>query len=36
MAKYGSDLEGTLYYETPEEKKVFIYTVEFNYKKELE
>ena len=40
ISKYGSDFEGTLYYETkesgPEEKTVKIYTVEFNYKKELE
>ena len=35
-SKYGSDFEGTLYYEIPEEKTVKIYTVEFNYKKELE
>ena len=34
-SKYGSDFEGTLYYEIPEEKTVKIYTVEFNYKKEL-
>ena len=29
-------LEGTLYYEIPEEKTIKIYTVDFNYKKELE
>jgi hypothetical protein len=36
ISKYGSDFEGTLYYEIPEEKTVKIYTVDFNYKKELE
>jgi hypothetical protein len=35
-SKYGSDFDGTIYYKTPDEQKVKVYTVEFNYKKKIE
>jgi len=31
-SKYPSEFEGTIYYETPEEQSVKVYTVDFNYK----
>ena len=34
-SKYPSEFEGTIYYETPEEQKVKVYTVNFNYKNNL-
>ena len=34
-SKYPSEFEGTIYYETPEEEKVKVYTVDFNYKNNL-
>ena len=35
-SKYPSEFDGTIYYETPDEQKVKVYTVGFNYKKEIE
>jgi len=34
-SKYPSEFEGTIYYETPEPQSVKVYTVDFNYKKDL-
>jgi hypothetical protein len=34
-SKYPSEFDGTIYYETPDEQKVKVYTVDFNHKKEL-
>jgi len=34
-SKYPSEFEGTIYYETPEPESVKVYTVDFNYKKDL-
>lgn len=34
-SKYPSDFEGTIFYEMPEEQKVKVFSVDFNYKKEI-
>jgi hypothetical protein len=34
-SKYPSEFDGTIYYETPQAQSVKVYTVDFNYKKEL-